>query len=163
MSFRLKADGATGVVAVYDYTAGDDNPFTTPLSNVSRLKFHSALPAVGVVSVVTGSLTLSALAANNNDYRSYTLFAHGQSGIPYIEGRITAIGGSGVSRGFNGSVIVQQQSGGTNPVSSFARWVHIGADATNVYLNEVISTHVSTVMSSLALSYEIYITDYTFS
>ena len=153
MTVRLHADGSTGTVAIYTYNTADDLPFTDPYNHIDRLLFHSGLNAISVINVVTGSLTLNAIGANSAGRNNYTLFAHGISGTPYVEGRLTAIGGSSVSRPLAGSVPVATQTQG------YARLVHLGADATYVYLNEVYASEMSTSYSSLALSYEIYITD----
>ena len=161
MTVRLKADGASGVVAVYDYAAGDDAPFTSPLSNVGRLFFHSGLPAVKIVSVQTGTTTLSALnaaanTAGGNVYSSLSeekvLFAHGQGGIPYVEGRITSLAGSGVNIPLAGSVPIQRSF-------SHPRWLHLGADGTNVVLNTFITGYYQTNYASITVGYEVYVTD----
>lgn len=156
MTTRLKIDGTTGTAAIYDTSAGDA-PFTTPLSHIDKLFFHSDLRSIGVQTVVTGSITLPARAANGSFNAVQNLYTHGLGGIPYVEGRITAIGGSPVSIPLCGSVPVDQQSGVN--ASSFARFVHLGANATHVVLSEYTETHFATAFGSLSISYEIYVTD----
>lgn len=155
MTMRLKADGTSGTVAVYDYTAGNDNPFSNPLGDIPRLRFHSGLLYPAIVSTVTGSISLPAVSANTTDRNvRHTLFAHGRGGIPYVEGAIT----SGLSRvvGLCGSVPVQT---GDSTGAAFPRVVHLGADATNVYLNEYGSTHETFGWSALTLGWTVYVTD----
>lgn len=158
---RLKVDGTTGTVAIYDYTAGDDAPFTSPLSNVSRLQFHSDLDWVKVVDVRTGSVTLPAVnallaAASGNLYTSdddeVVLFAHGQSGVPYVEGRVTVLDGVSVNIPLGGSVPFQSFGG-------LPRWLHIGANATDVLLNWYLPAHRNKNYAAMTISYEIYVTN----
>jgi hypothetical protein len=155
MTVRLKADGATGKVAIYDYTTANDDPFTAPLSHVSRLLFHSDLQYPAIIDVRTGSITLPSVGTNTTERSvAYTLFAHGRGGVPYVEGAIT----SGLSRvvALCGSVPVQV---GTSLGAAFPRVVHLGADATNVYLNEYGSTHETFAWGSVTLGWTVYVTD----
>jgi hypothetical protein len=155
MTFRFKADGVTGTVAVYDYTTADDDPFDDPTNHIDRLQFHSDLPAVSVASVSTGSITLGTRSANTNDMWDppHVLFAHGRSGIPYVEGIIWYDSAPSVIYPLVGTVPIQTST------SHFARLITLGADATNVVLHEQWASHVSTSLGSIDLSYEIYVTD----
>lgn len=164
MTVRLKVDGTTGTVAIYDYTIENDEPFTNPYSHLSRLHFHSNLPAIKVVDVRTGSTTLAALNSGINynitDPTTWypglteakTLFAHGQAGVPYCEGRITSLAGSPVNIPLTGSVPIQR-------VNGYPRWLHLGADATNVILNAFVNGSVNGNYASVAVNWEVYVTD----
>lgn len=155
MTMRLYADGGTGKVAVYDYTAGDDVPFTTPLSAIGRLKFHSDLPYPAIIDTRSVSVTLPAVASATDESNiRHILFAHGVSGIPYVEGAIT----SGLSRvvALCGSVPVQV---GTGLANSFFRAVHLGADATYVYLNDYCTTYETQGFPALTLGLNVFVLD----
>lgn len=154
---RLYIEGSTGKAAIYETTSGDA-PFTTPLSHIDKLYFHSDLDAISVQTVHTGTVTLPSRAQNGEYNATQNLFAHGLGGIPYVEGRLTKIGGTSVSVPLCGSVCVYKGSG--SEAGAFARWVHLGADATNVMLSEYTTTHLDTGgFGSLALEYEVYVTD----
>lgn len=152
---RLKYD--SGKLAIYDVDSGsiDDNPLTSPLSYVSRLHFHSDLEYPAIIGTYTGTLTLPSLAADSLRVNSYTIAAHGQAGIPYVEGKIK-IGSSWVP--LAGSVPVAQQTGGY-PSSGFARLVHLGADGTNILLREWSISYLSQAYSSSTYDYVIYLTN----
>lgn len=161
MSVRLKVDGTTGKIAVYDYTAGDDAPFTSPMSNIPRLFFHSDLPAIKIIDVRSTTVSLSALASGSAQVggtfylgltEEKTLFAHGLAGIPYVEGRITAIDGGSVNIPLCGSVPIQQ-------ASSFPRWLHLGASATNVVLNTFLNGYANFDYPAISVTVETYVTD----
>ena len=165
MTVRLKADGATGKVAIYDYTTANDDPFTAPLSHVSRLYFHSDLPAIKVIDVQTGTASLA--AANGNDNRISgnlytsvgevkTLFAHGITGTPYVEGRITSLAGSSVNIPLTGSVPIQDY--GANGAGLY-RWLTLGSNATNVVLNAWINANAYQDYPAINVGWEVYVTD----
>lgn len=156
MTMRLKADGTTGAIAIYSYDTANDAPFTTPLSNVSRLQFHSNLEYPAVVSIVSGTTTLPAVGVATHISTTHTLFAHGRGGTPYVEGYITS--GLGQQVGLCGSVIVQQNTGSSSALR-FARWVHLGADATNVYLHELGESIDTQGYASLDLGWTVYVLD----
>lgn len=162
MSVRLRVDGNTGKVAIYDYTAGDDVPFSSPLSAVSRLRFHSDLVYPRIIDTRTVSVTLPAVipnAKNDSDTTSTTnLFAHGQSGIPWVEGKVTS--GLGAIVPLCGSVPVQQHSSSPFSASpSFVRILHLGADATNVVLNSFCVTEDVQTMPALTITVVVYVTN----
>lgn len=142
MATFFEVSGQLGAAAIYTSSGGDE-PLYDPLAYLSQTKFHTGLAYQYRVSRVTGSITLPAVAADvsmwslyNTDPAASRLFAHGQGSIPLIEGRIT----SGLSRlvRLNGSVPVQVGATGLGP--QFPRMVHLGADATHVYLNAYGST-----------------------
>ena len=181
MATKRRMKYEDGVVAIYDIedTAIDDDPLTDPLDNVDRLHFHSDLPMPAVVKVAgnfktTGSITIAALNTRNvfNSVR-HELFAHGQPGTPIVFGRITQLGGSSVSIPFAGSVPLMRGQGDLGPNnanhnSPFWRWCHLGADDTYVILRVVQitgnalsgATTVETFPSSLALHYEVSVTNF---
>ena len=154
MTVKLYADGTTGKLAIYRYS-GNDNPFSDPLNNIGALLFHSDLRSISIINTVSSSVTLGAIGGNAAGRNTYTLFAHGISGTPYVEGRITSINGSGASLPLAGSVPVATQASG------YARWVHLGADATNVYLSEVYASERVTSYAAMTLGLEVYISDVT--
>lgn len=55
---RLKIDGSSPPTMAI-YTNGNDDPFSAPLSHLSRVKIHSGLSYLGVRSVFTGTLNSS--------------------------------------------------------------------------------------------------------
>lgn len=151
MSKRLRIAG--GVGAVWD-DASDADPFTTPLSNLSRVKFHSGLDYIKVIDEQTVTVNFSSYPSGTLTQGSYTMFAHGQSGIPLVFAS-ALIGGNDVA--FTGSIPVQFDASGY-----WARWVTIGADATNVYAYEYIRTPPGGAffaMSALNLAITVWVTD----
>lgn len=145
------SDGETEVIGVYS-SSGTDAPLYAPLTYLSDTKFNSSLAYPAVVSSVTGSITLPAVAANVADRNSNNiLFAHGQGVVPFVEGKIT----SGLSRvvRLNGSVPVQVGTIINGP--QFPRMVHLGADATYVYLNDYGSTEENGGWPEITLSYQV--------
>lgn len=154
MRFKASAAG----VAIYDeVAAGGDGPFTSPLSNLGKIRFHSALkyPAI-IASPAPVSVTLPEVGTNQSQVRGQVeLYTHGLGYIPYIEGKITAIGSTNQVVGLCGSVPVQQLS---SP-QSFLRCVHLGANSTKVLLNWYVTTPFDAVFSQLALTVQIYVLD----
>jgi len=162
MTMRLKCDGVTGKVAIYDYTAGNDNPFTDPTNNISRLKFHSDLDSISVIAKVTGTITLPAMSAGAFRSAATNVYAHGRGAIPYVEGRITSIGGSGVDWAFLGSVPVVDGTaalGGDTLNTGYQRILHLGANSTYVIINEM--SQARGIWPAVNIGYEIWVTDVT--
>lgn len=162
MTIRFRADGTTGKVAIWDGT--DDAPFTSPLSHIDRLHFHSDLPAIKVQSVHTGTVTLAACDSGTQAlsgnylvsvFETKTLFAHGISGTPYVEGKITTIDGGANVIPLCGSVPLQQQTNW----AGLPRWVNLAADSTNVVLTAFVVGSVACDYPSIVLGYEVYVTD----
>ena len=162
MTFRLKADVANGRVAVYDYPTADDNPYSDPLSYLSRIKYHSALGAIGRTATQTRTLSLASTSYNEYGVTNvHNLFSHGVSGgIPYIEGKITSIGGTSANIPLVGSVPVDHD---TN--YGCVRLLHLGADSTYVRIVEQYFTRfndgmgVYTPFGSLSVGWEVWVTD----
>ncbi len=152
---RLKYD--SGSLAIYDVesTAIDDAPLSSPLSYVSRLHFHSALEYPAVIATYSGTINLPAVSANTDYLATYTIAAHGRAGVPYVEGRINL--GSWVP--LVGSVMVVQQGTTTPTTPSFARFLHLGADATNIVLQEYSIAEQSTAYGTASFNYVIYLTN----
>ena len=123
MALRFRV--AAGKAAIWD-NATDTLPFDDPVTNISRVKFHSDLDYDAAVDVRTGTANMPARTVLNGN-TTVTLFAHGQGGTPYIRGRMT-IGGQDID--IVGSVPISVTGEG------HARFVSIGADATNVYLTD---------------------------
>lgn len=130
---------ASGKVAIWDGET-DDNPFTAPLSNLGRVKFHSDLDYPRIIDVKTYSLNLPAIPnsgsgqGSDNGIRigTYTLGSHGITGQPYVIGQITV---GSVSVAFTGSVNVHSASS-TSYRDGYGRFLALGVDATNVYVHE---------------------------
>jgi hypothetical protein len=161
MTHKLKAD-SSGKVAIYDYTAGNDVPFTSPLSAVSRLRFHTDLLYPRIIDTRSVTVTLPAVIANaRNDAdttSTQTLFAHGLSGIPWVEGKITS--GVGAVVPLCGSTPVQQHSSSPSASSqSFLRIVHLGANSTDVLLNSLCVTEDTQTMPALTITVVVYVTN----
>lgn len=156
MTMRFRCDGTTGRTAIYD-TSNGDAPFTSPLSNVSLLRFHSDLWSPSV-TVTTASLSLPnrrpnpSTAYRNEGNTSHTLFAHGKGGTPMIKGYVV-IGGVNVP--LTGSIPLQIDDNGSG------RFLAVGADATNVFVLEkwVFGTAAGNPSTAITLSFTVYVTD----
>lgn len=108
----------------------DALPFTAPLSHVNRLKFHSALDYIQIIDVKTFTLTVPAISGLLERTASYTLGAHGRPGVPLFLAKINV---NGTNVAFSASVPVHR-----NELQNdfLARWLAIGADATNFIVHE---------------------------
>jgi len=154
MRFKASASG----VAIYDEAAaGGDGPFTSPLSHLGNVRFHSSLKYPAIVDTRTGiTVNLAAVGTNvTHRTQTFTLFAHGRGGIPFVEGVIT--GGLSQTVALCGSVPVQ--TCGSGAAGAFVRVVHLGADGTNVYLNDYGTTYELSGFSALTLTLTVYVTD----
>lgn len=158
MSVKIKVDGTTGKTAIYD-TSNGDAPFTSPLGNVSLLRFHSDLWAPSV-TVTTASLSLPNRRPTGSAYRSsgdaqHTLFAHGKSGTPMVKGFVVL---GGVNVPLSGSVPIVDAAG---PTQGTGRFISLGADSTNVFILEkyVYGTAVGSPSTAVTLSITVYVTD----
>lgn len=153
---RLKY--ASGKLAIYDVdsVSPNDAPLTSPLSNISRLQFHSDLEYPAVTTIFTGTLTLPSLAANSLRQASYIVAAHGMTGYPYVEGKIKI---GSVWAPLAGSVPVAQNGGGGTLAASFARLVALGTDSTNIVLREFSVSVASGGYGASAYDYVIFLTD----
>jgi len=156
MAVTLKVDGTTGTVAIY--TGTDDLPFTTPLSYVSRIRFHSELDYPRIISTHSGSFSLDATSSGATTEASYELFAHGLGGIPFVEGYITL---SGVRVPLLGSICVSKCPNTALAVyaDGFARWLHLGADGTNVIIREFSQTAGDSSHPAQTINWVVYLTD----
>lgn len=135
MAFRLRIQN--GVVAIYENS--NDAPFSNPLGNLSRVKFHSGLDYINVVSIRNYTLSLPAIGVNGSGQGTggrrglrtnlYTLGAHGRSGIPFVIGQLTV---NGVRVICGGSVPVAKDASYLGLPDWYSRFVAIGADATNI-------------------------------
>jgi hypothetical protein len=159
---RLKVDGSgSGAVAIYTVpseTSTDDDPFTDPLDHVSRLLFHSALPAPAIIKIsgsatTTGTINAGALGANVSQVVKHNLFAHGQDGTPMVFGRLT-VGGNTVP--MCGSIPIDI---GTSSITGLGRWAHLGADETNVII-DIGSISGPSGLGAVTLDWEVYVTDF---
>lgn len=158
MARRFRVAG--GKVAVWDGHT-DLLPFNAPLTYLNRVKFHSDIPYVRIVDVRTFTVNIPATTTTMADRSvSYTLGAHGKAGQPFVIGRIV-VGGVPVT--FTGSVPVHQGGGVIN--DPYARWLALGADATNIYIHEYTvhsgptTTGVYNVRPAQSFSIRCYITD----
>ncbi len=159
---RFYLDKASGAVAVYDTTTQDltlqNEPLSAPLSYVSRLHFHSSLHYPRIVGVYTGTLSMAAVTFNVIYTHEYVIAAHGLGGTPYVEGKIK-IGGVWIA--LAGSTLVEQQNNVGFPLSKgYGRFLALGANGTNIVLEEYTVSYVATPgYSSKSVDYEIYLTD----
>jgi hypothetical protein len=78
--------GDDGRVAIY---TGDESETieADPHADISRVKFHSALPYVTVRQVITGTVTLEATGYDAVAKRIYNVHAHGLSFTPMVVAR----------------------------------------------------------------------------
>lgn len=125
MARRFRVQG--GTVAIWDGHT-DDAPFTAPLSNLSRVKYHSDLEYIKIVDVKTFTLNLPAIANTLDSVVTYTLGPHGRPGIPFIVPIITV---DGIPVAFTGSVCVHSDGD-----FDYGRWLAFGADATNCFVHQ---------------------------
>jgi hypothetical protein len=160
---RINIDGAGGRIAVYTGTA-NDLPLTDPVGNTARTLFHSDLLYPSIIAVHTGSLALPARQVASApaaiSYFQHTLFAHGRGGRPWIEGKWIGVGIGGVDVPAAGTIPIQDTQSNQTGRSTLNRWLHIGADATNVYAHEMVSIPVAPFShAALTVTYEITILD----
>lgn len=120
--FHARGDGAVAI-----YTGSDSDPMDAPLDHLSRVVFHSALRYPAIVDERSGTLSLPGRGTNTSGNAAHTLFAHGRAGTPLVIGYAT-IGGVRVR--LAGSVPIQ------GDIYGWARWLSLGADATNVKMAE---------------------------
>lgn len=157
---RLKYTAAAGALAIYDVTVGseDDTPLSSPLSDPTRLHFHTGLVYPATIATYTGTINLGSVSAGGVAEVTTTIAAHGQAGTPYVEGKLL-IGSAYVP--FAGSVPVVQQSGGASPSQSpsFARFLALGANGTNIVIHEYSVARVDLGYSATSFSYTIYLTN----
>lgn len=161
MTVNMLIDGVQGKAAIY--TGDDDLPFAAPLSYPDRTLFHTDLPTAGIVATYTVSLTTqnrgvwpaSATALSGRD--TFALLTHGQPGTPYVEGLIvtgTYLGPPSLSHKSQSNVTLA----GSVPLGSYD-FVHLGADGTNVYLNQLYLLVPGASSGYWSLSMKIFITD----
>lgn len=150
----------SGKFAIWDGET-DDLPFTDPIGNISRVKFHSDLPYIKTLYRRVETLNLPSRSNFQMTTASYTLFAHGQSGYPLVLGSVPV---NGVEVGFSGSVPVQMGYvvGSVTP-GFYGRWLALGADDTNVYIHEYTVARWSSasheIYDALSLPITVYVTD----
>lgn len=164
---RMRMDN-TGKCAVYnvsDADAGDptagNGPFTTPLSNLSDVKFHSDFDYVPFSSVVTGTLSLPLRGTSPPGvYATHTLFAHGAGAVPLVMAVFPNLAGSGINVASFGSVPVQPDGTAGSALQGYWRWLLIQADATNVYAQEVSMAQTSG-FSAMNVDYKVFISPLT--
>jgi len=132
MAKRFRIAG--GVAAVWE-GAQDLLPFTNPLGNLSRVKFHSSLAYIRILNSFTYTLSIPATGGVAEKVGSYILGPHGSAGQPFVVGKISV---NGVPVAFSGSVPVHQFPPSSNgaPTDPYARFLSLGADATNIVVHE---------------------------
>lgn len=150
---------ASPTVGAMIYENSDNAPLNDPYNYRSRVLFYSGFRYPSRALTFTGSVTFAL-----GDYggvpervsiRSHTLAAHGLGVEPLlIEGRWIGIGTGGADVPMVGSVPIQGQAQ--------ARWVTLGADATNIYVHEM---HNNTSFGSaglppLTVSYEVHVLEF---
>lgn len=132
---KLKYSGGTLAVYQVDSLAIDDAPFTAPLSNLSRVEFHSDLDYLAIASIQTGTLSLPSRSGTTAGTYRHNLFAHGLGYQPLVMGHLVNF------EGYNTPLL------GTTPIrtpidrvlpatQADIRTVQLGADSTYVYLHE---------------------------
>jgi hypothetical protein len=88
----LPAYGAA-VYQVTDATAPDDAPLSAPLSNLSRVKFHSDLTYPSIVDTRTVTVTVPGASPGADVSGTLLLFSHGRTGTPLVFGHINSFRG----------------------------------------------------------------------
>lgn len=164
MAFGNRIRVAGGVGAIWT-DPSDTLPFTDPNNHLERVKFHSALGYIKIISETTVNLSLPSRDGGFRDAtKTYQLFQHGRGARPGVFGAVPI---NGELCAFAGSVPVQFEntaSHDSNIAKIFARLISIGADATWVYAYEFAVAQYSS--SSFYASYDavtipltIYMTD----
>lgn len=160
------ADEAFGLYTVPTPDSTDDDPLTDPLNHLDRVIIHPALRYPGVVSVLTGSLSLAATGSGGFAIirRTHVLGAHGQTGRPMIVGKLTGLGVGGVDVPWAGSVCVQcpliTYGGATGTQRNLrnSRWLALGVQGGNVVAFEVCNESAS-APAAITVNYEVLILD----
>ena len=115
----------SGKIAIYD--GADNLPHANPRSYLSRVKFHSDLSYVPLLPTpLTATHTI--VVTDSSRSRTLTVGAHGQSGVPFVQGYVT-IGGFNVPLCGSVPVYVNAATG------ALVLWT-LAADATNVIIHE---------------------------
>jgi hypothetical protein len=147
MGKKLYANGVTGIVSISEDTAN----IGTPLTNLDKIYFHSALNYLTVATIKTGTLSLVSRTHSSSDASSaygstiHNLGAHGLAFKPMLFGYLT----SG-EQPILGDVVVQAAG------NASIRTITLGADATNIYAREIfLNKDIS--FSSLSLAYKIIV------
>lgn len=157
MPVRFKIDPSYGI-GLYTVPASnstDDSPLINPLGYMSRVIVHSSLRYPTVVASFSGTLSLPAVTSGAlfvHQTTKHVLWAHGQTGLPMIVGRIT--GGSISACPWTGSVPVAPLP----PASSYkrlnwSRWLTLGVSGGNVVCYEDTAGKVD----AATINYEIYV------
>lgn len=144
---KFKSDTA-GRFAIY--TDGNDNPLSNPTSNFSRLKFHSDLDYVRIISSRTGVISLPARGVNQRVLTTHNGPTHGQSGSPFVMGYLR-VGGQDIA--FAGSVPVQVVADGAS------RFLALGANTTRLLFHEQSNCSAFDTLPATSIFYVVYITD----
>jgi hypothetical protein len=137
----------------------NDNPFNDPLNHLSDLYFHSALRYPKVISQRTVSVSFPTIGSNNNREHTYTLFAHGRSGVPWIRGRATLDGALLNIAGHVPIQASQTQFWFGRPRNVFPRFIALGCDATNVVLHEFALCAKGSSLPAMSLSVTVFVMD----
>jgi hypothetical protein len=116
----------------------DYNPFWDPQNNLGRVKFHSDLDYINIISESSFNVTLPTRNNVQQATQSYPLFQHGRGGYPFVLGKVTV---NGQPCAFTGSVPIQREAlpPGTSLngwAPGFCRWISLGADNVWVYVYE---------------------------
>lgn len=157
MPWVFDCDGDAQKMGIYSVSEGaesDDAPLYDPYTYLSRVRFHSDFAYPSVVDDRQISMTLSDNGvANPIRSITHTLFAHGQSGAPFVLGSIYSQGLGDVP--FGGTYawrplmvctpIAGRQQAAVPAIGSPERYgwdgriVSLGANSTHVLLHEYIN------------------------
>lgn len=143
---RLHARGSDGVVCIH---TGSDDVVDNPLLDLSRVLFHSSLQYPAVIATLTATITLPAIGANVERNVVHTVGAHGQPGTPFVLGYISNLS----NRPLAGHVPLDVINDG------FARWVILGANATNVIVDEYTLASSTTGYAARSIDVVALVTD----
>lgn len=143
---RLFARGSDGVVCIH---TGSDNVVDTPTADLSRVLFHSSLQYPSVIATLTATISLPAVSTNQARNVVHTVGAHGRAGTPFVLGYLSNVGNLPLA----GHVPLDLSSGG------FGRWVILGANATDVILDEYTLTSTTVSLSARDIDVVVLVTD----
>lgn len=130
----MRVDGANGRAAIFTVDSAnpsDDAPLNDRLNHASRLRMHTDAPHIGVVGMLSGSVTIAQNAMTTTPIVA-TLAAHGQPYTPSVLVNFSATQHDGVVRS---GPLIGSQPFTVWPEAGKSAFLSCGCDATNIFLN----------------------------
>ncbi len=132
--YKYRMDGATGRAAIFTVDSSnilDDAPLTDRLNHASRLRMHTDQPHVGVLTEMSGSVTIGQDTLTTAP-TVRVLAAHGQPHTPSFLMNFSATQQDGIVRS---GPMIGSQPFTVWPAQGRNVFLSVGADATNLFLN----------------------------